>query len=55
MPRGDPKKPINIRLPPELVEDVRKLTDNLTLAIEEGLRLWIARERRRREQQRTPD
>ncbi|MHB1310515.1 MAG: type II toxin-antitoxin system CcdA family antitoxin [Gemmatimonadaceae bacterium] len=55
MPRGDPKKPINVRLAPELVEEARALTDNLTRAIEEGLCLWIARERRRCERQRTPE
>jgi len=43
MPRGAPKKTFALRLDPELVAEVRKLTGNLTRAIEDGLRLWVTR------------
>lgn len=43
MPRGNPKKPMSLRLDPELVEAVRSYTGNLTAAIEDGLRLWLRR------------
>ena len=52
MPRGNPKRPTALRLDPELVSEVRAYTDNLSAAIEEGLRLWLRRakaEARRRE------
>ena len=53
MPRGNPKKPTALRLDPELVAEVRAYTDNLSAAIEEGLRLWLRRakaEARRRDE-----
>jgi hypothetical protein len=34
--------------PPTQFYQIRWLTDNLTAAVEEGLRLWIKREERRR-------
>lgn len=42
MPRGNPKKPTALRLDPSLVAQVLARTTNLTAAIEDGLRLWIA-------------
>jgi uncharacterized protein (DUF4415 family) len=42
MPRGRPKKPISMRLDPDLIEEVGRFSDNLTEAIEEALRDWIA-------------
>jgi hypothetical protein len=50
MPRGAPKKTFALRLDPELVTEVRLLTDNLTAAIEEGLRLWVKRTARKSKQ-----
>jgi hypothetical protein len=47
MPRGNPRKLTAIRLPPELLEAVQERTGNLTAAIEAGLHLWLAREKRR--------
>ena len=43
MPRGKPRKQTNLRLDPELMAEVRGYTDNLTRAIEDGLRLWLKR------------
>jgi hypothetical protein len=47
MPRGNPKKLTAVRLDPALVAEVLEHTDNLTAAIEDGLRLWLRRARRR--------
>lgn len=41
MPRGAPRKQTNLRLDPKLMAEVREHTDNLTRAIEDGLRLWL--------------
>jgi uncharacterized protein (DUF4415 family) len=41
MPRGSPKKPVSLRLDPELIEQVRDKTNNLTKAIEDALRAWL--------------
>jgi hypothetical protein len=48
MPRGNPKRIVMHRIDPELFRTVQALTTNVTAAIEEGLRLWIARARRQR-------
>jgi hypothetical protein len=48
MPRGNPRKLTAIRLPPDLLEAVQEYSSNLTKAVEEGLRLWLARERRQK-------
>jgi hypothetical protein len=50
MPRGNPKKPTIIRLDPALIAAFRELAGvdaNFSAAVAEGLRLWLARERRR--------
>jgi hypothetical protein len=49
MPRGNPKKKMILRIDPALAAEVKlHLGDGyFTTAIEEGLRLWLARERRR--------
>jgi uncharacterized protein (DUF4415 family) len=41
MPRGSPKKPVSLRLDPELIEQVRDKTNNLTKAVEDALRDWL--------------
>lgn len=49
MPRGKPpKQTIAIRVAPELVAEFRSLAPkgNFSAAIDEGIRWWIARERR---------
>lgn len=49
MPRGKPtKQTIAIRVDPELVAEFRALAPkgNFSAAIDEGIRWWIARERR---------
>ena len=46
MPRGNPKRPTNLRLDPALVTEVLERTDDLTAAVEGGLRLWLRRARR---------
>jgi hypothetical protein len=48
MPRGNPKRIVMHRIDPELFRTVQALTTNVTAAIEEGLRLWVARVQRRR-------
>jgi hypothetical protein len=48
MPRGNPKRPTQLRLDPARVAAVQALGVTLTRAIEEGLDLWLAREKRRR-------
>jgi hypothetical protein len=47
MPRGNPKKLIALRLDPALLEELRSRATNLTLAVEDGIRLWLAREKRK--------
>lgn len=49
MPRGNPKKFSSFRIDPELLKAVQAMTDNVTAAVEEGLRLWLARAQRRRQ------
>jgi hypothetical protein len=46
MPRGNPGKLIALRLDPALVAAVKERAPNLTRAVEEGLRWWLARDRR---------
>jgi hypothetical protein len=41
MAHGMPRKPATIRLDPELIAKVRVYTDNLTVAAEEALHLWL--------------
>lgn len=48
MPRGFPKKPVTVRLDPILLERAQQLPGTLTLAIEEGLRLWLAAQQEQR-------
>jgi hypothetical protein len=48
MPHGNPKKFSSFRIDPELLDAVRALTTNMTAAVEEGLRLWLARAKRRK-------
>jgi hypothetical protein len=48
MPHGNPKKFSSFRIDPQLLDAVRALTTNVTQAVEEGLRLWVARVQRRR-------
>jgi hypothetical protein len=38
---------MGFRLDPQLVADVQGRTDNVTRVVEEGLRWWLARERRK--------
>jgi hypothetical protein len=47
MPRGKPGKMVAFRVDPDLLDAVRAHTPNVTAAMSEGLRLWLARERRR--------
>jgi hypothetical protein len=47
MPRGNPKKFTGVRLDPALLAEVQECAPSLSAAIEEGLRLWLVRERRR--------
>jgi hypothetical protein len=47
MPRGNPGKLVAFRLDPALIAAVEEHTANMKRAVEEGLRLWIARERRK--------
>jgi hypothetical protein len=47
MPRGNPKKFSGFRLDPVLLAAVQERTDNVTAAVEEGLRLWLTYERRK--------
>jgi hypothetical protein len=46
MPRGNPKTFTGVRLDPRLMAAVLERTNDLTAAIEEGLRLWLRRARR---------
>jgi hypothetical protein len=47
-PRVENKKQVfAIRLTPEMAAEVRRLSPNMTAAVEEGLRLWLAREQRK--------
>jgi hypothetical protein len=46
MPRGRPKTLTALRLDPALMEAVRRYTDNLTGAVEEGLAWWLKRAKR---------
>jgi hypothetical protein len=51
MPRGAPKKFTAFRLDPALLQAVQAAAEaqgtNATAAVEEGLRLWLARHKRR--------
>jgi hypothetical protein len=49
MARGDPKQVFSIRLDRTMVDEVRRCTETFTVAVEEGLALWLKRELRRRE------
>jgi hypothetical protein len=42
MPRGNPGKPVAFRINPDLLAEVKANTSNVTAAVEEGLRLWLA-------------
>ena len=50
MPRGNPKKVTGVRLDPALLAEVQERAPNVSAAIEEGLALWLKRERRKDEQ-----
>ena len=41
------KQVFTVRLTPEMAAEVRRRSPNMTAAVEEGLRLWLARERRK--------
>jgi hypothetical protein len=43
----DKKQVFSIRLSSEMATEVRRRSPNLTAAVEQGLRLWLARERRK--------
>jgi hypothetical protein len=49
MPRGNPKRHAVLRLDPELMDAVRELAGpgGFTAAVEEGLRWWITKQKRR--------
>jgi hypothetical protein len=47
MPRGNPGKLVALRLDPALLAAVKERTSNVTKTVEEGLRWWLARERRK--------
>ena len=47
MPRGKPGKLVALRLDPVLLTAVREHTTNVTAAVQEGLRMWLAYERRK--------
>ena len=50
MPRGNPKKTIMLRIDPTLMAEFREIagaTANFSAAVDEGIRWWIAREKRR--------
>ncbi len=51
MPRGNPKKTIMLRIDPKLMAEFREIAGvsaNFSAAVDEGIRWWIAREKRRR-------
>jgi hypothetical protein len=48
MPRGNPKLPIMLRITRELRDAVGAYGVPFTQAVEEGLDLWLAREKRRK-------
>jgi Arc/MetJ-type ribon-helix-helix transcriptional regulator len=50
MPRGNPKKPMVIRLDPALAAEVRARAGEgrFSAAVAEGLRLWLARDKRQK-------
>jgi len=51
MPRGNPKKFTGVRLDPALLAEVQAVAEsqatNVTAAVDEGLRLWLARTKRK--------
>jgi hypothetical protein len=49
MPRGNPKQAVNLRLDPAVMAEVREYAGlrGFTVAVEEGLQLWLARAKRR--------
>ena len=47
MPHGNPKRPTMMRLDPARVAAVQAFGVPLTQAVEEGLDLWLSRERRK--------
>ena len=47
MPRGNPGKLVGFRLDPALLAAVQERTANVGRAVEEGLRLWFARDKRK--------
>jgi post-segregation antitoxin CcdA len=47
MPRGSPKKITAVRLDPALLAAVKGFSTNVSQAVEQGLRLWLSRERRK--------
>ena len=47
MPRGNPGKLVAFRLDPALVAAVVERTANMKQAVEQGLCLWLAREKRK--------
>jgi hypothetical protein len=47
MPRGNPKTFKGVRLDPALLAAVQEHEPNLTVAVEEGLALWLKQARRK--------
>jgi hypothetical protein len=43
-----PRQTLTVRLAPELIAEVRDYADSVTFAVEQGLALWLAREKKRR-------
>jgi hypothetical protein len=46
MPRGNPRRPLTLRVLPELLDAVRATDVQVNRAVEEGLALWLARHKR---------
>jgi hypothetical protein len=47
MPRGNPKKPVNLRMNEATLEAIRATGVPFTQAIEEAVALWLARTKQR--------
>jgi hypothetical protein len=47
MPRGNPKRHTDLRLDPATIDAVRAYGVPLTQAVEEGLALWLGRQKRK--------
>lgn len=57
MPRprvANKKQVITIRLAPEMAAEVRRYADNFTMAVEQALTAWLARQHRKAAKARSP-